>query len=329
MNIITSTPPPHTPPPPLVSIIIPIYNVEKYLQQCLESICNQTLQEIEIICVNDGSTDNSRNIAYEYAHKDSRICIIDSENQGLSSARNQGLARARAEYIQFLDADDYVEPTISSMMYNIMYMYNVDVVMCGIETHYEEGQEYRNKKQIDAYYTKEKQGVYPIDIESISYTLASVCVKMIKKSLLDTYNIRFVERRVYEDNYFTPAYLSVANNIYFLPDKLYHRRLRNDSITDRALRGYSDARMDLFYQLERLFYFWMNNNRWTTEYAVYFWMYYSMSIYESLVKYPHISLSDLYSMVDRFVRRKKRFIPHIVELQETRSFLSQFLGYEV
>ena len=92
----------------LVSIILPIYNAEKYLERCLESIITQTYANIEIILINDGSTDNSINIIKEYAIKDSRIIIIDKENEGVSVARNIGILKARGKYICFVDADDYI-----------------------------------------------------------------------------------------------------------------------------------------------------------------------------------------------------------------------------
>ena len=94
---------------PKVSVIIPVYNVEKYLRQCLDSVVNQTLKDIEIICIDDGSTDNSLNILKEYAQKDNRIKIISKKNGGLSSARNAGLKFATGEFVGFVDSDDYIE----------------------------------------------------------------------------------------------------------------------------------------------------------------------------------------------------------------------------
>lgn len=95
---------------PKVSIIVPVYNVENYLRKCLDSLINQTLKNIEIICINDGSTDNSLSILEEYASKDERIIVINQENAGVSSARNRGLEIATGEYIAFVDADDSVTP---------------------------------------------------------------------------------------------------------------------------------------------------------------------------------------------------------------------------
>ena len=98
---------------PLVSVIVPIYNAEKYMENCIDSICNQTLKNIEIILINDGSSDNSGEMVNEYATKDIRIKVIHQENSGPSIARNKGISIAKGKYIGFVDSDDYIEPTLS------------------------------------------------------------------------------------------------------------------------------------------------------------------------------------------------------------------------
>ena len=319
----------HSTPPPLVSIIIPVYNVEKYLEECLESACNQTLKDIEIICVDDGSTDRSREIIVSYAERDPRIYLIDSPHGGASSARNRGIEHARGTYIQFLDSDDYIEPMMSSIMYSTMTTHNVDIVMCGITTLYEEGQEYRDKEALEYYYKKEREGLYTINVATMAYTLASVCVKMIKKTVLDAYNIRFLENKTYEDNYFTLAYLTVVESIYFIKEPLYYRRLRSESITDLSIRGHSDSRIDLFYQLEHLFYFWVKHHRLSFEYVVYFWNLYVVSLCDTLENYPHISSDRLRRIVARFLNRTKQSVPDIPILHDARTFLSRFVGYDI
>ena len=100
---------------PVISVIVPVYNVEKYLERCLDSIINQTLKDVEIICVNDGSTDNSINILKEYS---SQIIIVNKENGGLSDARNKGLDYASAPYIAFVDSDDWIEETAFEEAYS-------------------------------------------------------------------------------------------------------------------------------------------------------------------------------------------------------------------
>ncbi len=115
---------------PKISIIIPIYNVEQYLETCINSVLNQTFTDFEAICINDGSPDNSISILEKYAQKDNRIKIISQENKGLSSARNTGIDNASGEFIYFLDSDDAIPPYAMDVLYNIAKDSNVDVVVC-------------------------------------------------------------------------------------------------------------------------------------------------------------------------------------------------------
>ena len=116
---------------PKVSVIIPVYNVEEYLRECLDSVVNQTLKEIEIICVDDGSTDNSLEILKEYTKKDNRITVITQQNLHAGVARNAGLAVARGEYLSFLDSDDFFELNMLEDMYNKGKNENIDIIICG------------------------------------------------------------------------------------------------------------------------------------------------------------------------------------------------------
>ena len=119
---------------PKISVIIPVYNVEKYLPQALESVINQTFSDLEIICVNDGSTDNSLKILEEYAQKDERIIVFSQKNQGVSSARNKGLDNAQGEYIMFLDPDDTYDLTLCEKVVDKIAIENPDIVMWGHNT---------------------------------------------------------------------------------------------------------------------------------------------------------------------------------------------------
>ena len=123
-----------------ISIVIPVYNIEKYLKECLDSILNQTFKDFEVICVDDGSKDNSLNILNEYAKKDLRFKIISQENAGAGAARNNGLKLAQGEYVQFLDADDYFEPTMLEEMYNKSQEFNADLVVCSAKKVNEKGE---------------------------------------------------------------------------------------------------------------------------------------------------------------------------------------------
>ncbi len=118
----------------MISIVIPVYNTEKYLRECLDSLLRQTFQDFEIICVNDGSTDGSLEILEEYAGKDSRIRLLNQKHEGAGSARNAGIEAARGKYIQFLDSDDFFQPDMLEEFYNTAEKYGADVVVCSGRT---------------------------------------------------------------------------------------------------------------------------------------------------------------------------------------------------
>ena len=119
---------------PKVSVIIPVYNTEKYLRECLDSVVNQTLRDIEIICVDDGSTDNSLAILREYETKDSRIKVLTQENINAGAARNKGLSEATGEFLSFLDSDDFFEPDAIERMYECAKSRNAEIVVYQVST---------------------------------------------------------------------------------------------------------------------------------------------------------------------------------------------------
>lgn len=122
-----------------ISVIIPVYNVEMYLEQCVNSVMNQTLDDIEIICVNDGSTDNSLHILKELATKDKRLKIINQENLGLSEARNRGIKEAIGKYISFIDSDDWIDVDFLEKLYSAAEENQADIAAAGIIKHFANG----------------------------------------------------------------------------------------------------------------------------------------------------------------------------------------------
>ena len=204
---------------PKVSIIVPVYNVEKYLNACLESLKNQTLKDIEVICVNDGSTDNSLSILESFAKNDRRFIVINQENGGRSLARNAGLKKASSSYIMFCDSDDLYDEKMCEKMVKVMDKYEVDVAVCGIAIKYEAHLEIRDSD--DAYYRLKYFGRTFIDDNVIKKTDASVCNKIFRSDLVEKCQIRFPEKLNNEDYYFYNAYMSVAKTCYFLNRKLY------------------------------------------------------------------------------------------------------------
>ena len=132
-----------------VSVIVPVYKVEKYLNKCVDSIINQTLEDIEIILVDDGSPDNCGKICDDYAQKDNRIVVIHKTNGGLSDARNAGLEVARGEYIGFVDSDDYIAPEMISLLYGVCKKNSTDIAGCDLAYVYEttDRVDYNSNKQ--------------------------------------------------------------------------------------------------------------------------------------------------------------------------------------
>ena len=183
-----------------VSIIVPVFNVEQFLGKCLDSLVNQTLKDIEIICVNDGSTDNSLEILNNYAKQDLRIKIINKKNSGLSTARNTGMKIAQGKYIGFVDSDDWVDLDFYEKLYNSAIKNNADIAVSEIyEVHW-------NRKFYKQKFEKEKcienieEKFYTLNIPEYSY----VWNKIYKRTKIEKYNFQFIPNLYYEDRVFTP-----------------------------------------------------------------------------------------------------------------------------
>lgn len=201
-----------------VSVIIPVYNCEKYIGECIESLINQTLKECEFIFVNDGSIDKSKEIIKGYAKGDSRIKLINQKNSGVSVARNVGLKNAVGEYIGFVDGDDYIEADYYEKLYNTAVKNCCDIVMCDWKSELNGNQNRlklpfeRNKILSKRYIEK---NIYPFFIES--NMLNSVWNKLFNSKLIIKYNVKFpVGTKLGEDGIFNLGAFTYANNSYYL-----------------------------------------------------------------------------------------------------------------
>ena len=227
-----------------ISVIIPVYNVESYLKQCLDSICNQSFKDIEIICVNDGSTDSSLSILEEYASRDSRIDIISQPNRGLASARNTGFAKAEGKYIYFIDSDDYIELDALEKLYNNAISNYSDAVLFKFQ-------------KVDDFSNIHKRGIAfkiddifgDIDYNNFVFTYKDVkkhvmnsaysaCLKLYKKEFIDEIDFVFPEGLNFED---VPVHVKVmleAQRLSFVPEFLYNYRSNPDSILNSSANGF-------------------------------------------------------------------------------------------
>ena len=217
---------------PKISVIIPVYNVEKYLSECLDSVISQTLKDIEIICVNDGSTDNSLQILKEYASKDIRIKIIDKENEGLGYTRRAGLKVASGKYILFLDSDDKYDSNHSlEYLYDGIKKCDADILIFCI-SNYQNGNQHKWDLKID----KPENVGRVLDFQDFSVYILngcySACNKLYSKQFLDSYDDWFFPKKIfYEDMPFHVQIMTRAKKICFTDKVTYLYRVNPLSIT--------------------------------------------------------------------------------------------------
>jgi Glycosyltransferases involved in cell wall biogenesis len=212
---------------PKLTIVVPVYNTEKYLKKCLDSIVNQTIDNIEIICVNDGSTDGSLDILKEYQEKDERLKIINKKNGGLASARNIGIEQANGEYITFVDSDDFIELNTYESTLSYFSLPKVDLVHFSTRIVIAED---TNRTQDEKYFEHKYTGFVSLSNDVI--TTMDVCAwnKIYKLSIIKKYNIRFPNGLWYEDNPFFWCYILVCDSAFFVNNKFYNYLIRSGSI---------------------------------------------------------------------------------------------------
>ena len=230
---------------PKVSVIVPIYNVEKYLEKCINSLLSQTLEDIQIILVNDGSKDNSGNIAKECEKNNkNRIIYVEKENGGLSDARNYGLKYATGDFIAFLDSDDYIEKNAYEEMYNKAIEENADYVECDFIW------EFPNKIRVD------KQYPYKNKKEMLSFVRVVAWNKLIKRQLITDNNLEFPKGLRYEDVEFTYKLIPFVNRFAYVDKPFIHYVQREDSIANVQ----NERTAEIFTVLDNVIEFYKKNN---------------------------------------------------------------------
>lgn len=213
---------------PLISIIVPVYNMEKYIGQCLESICAQTYKNIEVIIVNDGSTDASERIIRVWQEKDERIVLFEQENQGLAAARNVGIANAKGEYIGFVDADDYIENQMYEALYHTIWQNNCMISMCAFRIVDEKGSPIPKNIGNPKSQIYDPESFFHTAVENRTYYGMCACAwnKLYKKSLFD--NLLYPAGKLHEDNWVIHKLVYKAKKVAFIDQELYcYRRTDN------------------------------------------------------------------------------------------------------
>lgn len=230
---------------PKVSVIVPVYNVERYIEKCLETLVSQTLEDIEIIIVNDGSKDKSIEIINKFIEKfPKKIVYLEKENGGLSDARNYGIAYAKGEYIAFLDSDDYIEKDMYEQMYKIAQKEDSDMVECDFYWEYPN----KTKKDIGQVYSNKKEMLQKIRVVAWN--------KIIKTSILEKTKIQFPKGLRYEDVEFTYKLIPNLNKVSFLKKPCIHYIQRENSISNMQ----NERTKEIFNVLDNVIKYYKEND---------------------------------------------------------------------
>ena len=223
---------------PNVSVIVPIFNTEPYLRESLDSICHQTLKEIEIILVNDGSTDGSQQIIEEYAANDSRIITFYQPNQGLSVARNSGMRLAKGEYIYFMDSDDVLDLDALNNCYheckdNSLDFVCFDAELLNSKTRPTAIPDYNRKDKIDSKTIYRGTDLFAYELEHKLFR-PSVWLYFVNRTFLNAYFNAFCPGRIHEDHIFSVPLHLYAERVKYIPMPYFKRRIRENSIMNQS-----------------------------------------------------------------------------------------------
>ena len=217
---------------PKISVIIPVYNSQNYLVKCLETVINQTLKEIEIICIDDGSIDDSIDILIKYSNKDPRITVLKQDNLHAGVARNAGLLIAKGKYLSFIDSDDFIELNMLEEMYNKIKSQNADIIICQCKTFDSETGKFDEKKfdislKINLIPKKEPFSVNDLSNNIFQFCLGWAWDKLFRTDFIRENSIRFQNIMNINDQQFTYTALCLANKITTIKKRLVIKRLKN------------------------------------------------------------------------------------------------------
>lgn len=281
-----------------ISVIVPVYNIEHYIEECIKSILNQTFKEFELLLVDDGSTDSSLNICRGYEKKDNRIKVIHKKNGGLSDARNVGIEKACGKYICFIDGDDFIANDTLENMYNLILKNNSQIAVCNMVRYYED-------EDTGVFYRPSEKNIV-LEGKDRFKTLEqpSVCNKMFKTDLFD--GVRFPYGKYYEDTFVYHELVMKANSVVLTGKDSYYYRCRRGSILDG---GYSKKYFDFMEAVYLRATFLDQNN--IKEYAdeAYLHMYSSLSNAYNNLDSSSDELKPLFDVAkDRYNKVFKRLI---------------------
>ena len=288
---------------PKISVIVPVYNVEKYIDECAKSVINQTLHDIEIIFVDDCGTDNSMAVVEKYAKNDNRIKIVKHEkNSGLSASRNTGIKHSFAPYLMFCDSDDFYSPTICQELFDAIEKSGADIAICGTNIIYECDENLKSSD--DEYYRIKYTGTKKVKNEIINNCDVSAWNKIFKKSIFEKYDLRYPFGLKYEDAFLFRMYMLWAKKITFVNKKLHNYRRRAGSIMNKTFKKCDTSAIDhLKIAIECFNY--MTKYKKFDENSDYFWKsifipYFNFARWHSSKSYQKQIFQIAYDFMDKY-----------------------------
>ncbi len=270
----------------MVSVIVPVFNVAVFLDNCLESIAAQTLSDFECILVDDGSTDGSGALCDKMAEKDKRFKVIHQTNRGVSAARNQGLNAVSGDYVSFIDSDDIVHPEYLGTLLKALTGDDAEIAVCGMSIKGLDG--------TSAVLAPSRKAVFPIDISSIRVFLElerknllwGPCIKIYRQDLIERNGIRYDESLSYgEDLVFNLAYFSQVKNVATVPEALYLYRRRPETLSTRFRPDRFRTDYD---QWKRILGFHAQKGLLCEDASVYLYSRLWGTVYDGIFQYPHL-----------------------------------------
>lgn len=308
---------------PKISIIIPIFNVEKYIHRCIDSIINQTLHDIEIILVDDKSPDKCPQICDEYAQKDKRVKVIHkNKNEGLGFARNSGMAVAKGKFIAFVDSDDYIDPTMYQNLYELAEQGSFDVVYSEFNTTQYPGftiinkdeQEYLNRNEIDSLMV-DIIGAEPSYPSDVKFQVSS-CKAIYLSNIIKKYKISFYSERelISEDLVFNIDFLSKANKAKYTPQKWYYYCLNKNSLSHTYKKNIWEKYLYIYHFLKKKEYLFINKSE------------FNLRLQRTLIFYSRGALTkEMLLNINK--KERSENINKILENIELRNVLKSYPGH--
>ncbi len=312
---------------PTISIIVPVYKVENYIEHCIKSILSQTFSDFELILVDDGSPDKSGLICDEWSQKDSRIKVIHQENAGQCAARNAGIDVARGEYLMFIDSDDYVNVDICKKLYEVISKSNADTARCSyrIVNNHSDYTAEENTAAFSVYTAEEALTNFVTEpYSSHKPFTAVVCAALYKKSLFD--DIRFPNGFIYEEGFVLPKIFIKCNKLAFTDTSLYYYYVNNEGtmsggLTQRGLKSIDDWKeihLLLFDKFPALRI--ATAERWINKY---------IKIYGELIKRSDIDTDGYYkNMICAQLKEREEYFKDIVGKETYKKICAFNKGYE-